>query len=661
MKTPVIVDIETDGDPWTGRLLCVGFQEWDADHANVWRPGEDQGPEREDLLRALLADPDRPVVSWSKYDAKWLRLHGWTVTGPFYDGMVMAHTLNENTPLNLEWCAKRYVHESMDKRIRTSAGHPVFKCDDGREVPLGEAPIEQVVAYNVRDVETTARLVKKLWHRLEESMWLDYYLDVCVPLTEVLLGMECAGLPVDLAAAEEFQGELEVQAVDLRAQLLADADLPESFNPGSGPQLSLFLFRKVFELTDALELGVEACECLKSCIADEHEDCDEYHVVDLLPPGFSVDSVGRTKVHGRWTLRGLGLPQGQLTPSGDRPSSSSPALLTNFPAATNQWVQDLLHWRKVTKVLTTYLRKFPQVAHEGRVYGRFNQTGTVTGRLSSSEPNLQNIPAHGELGPRVRDLFRGDLVVGDYSQLEPRLMAHFSQDPVLLDVYQGGRDIYLVTAEGIWGQAVDKDDPRRGIAKTYVLAMGYGAGVKKLQQILTINGYPLPLEEVQWQFGRLQDLYGRFFAWREDTIRIAKRQGYVETLSGRHRRLAAQFKSTTWKARGYGERQAVNAVIQGSAGDIVSGVMVVASASFPELRLLAQVHDELVFERVGSSLPMEELKYAAEHEHGYDLSVPLLFEPHVGGSWLEAKDGSTLLLPEDFVGPFEDEAEEVAE
>ena len=670
MKPPVIIDIETDGDPWSGRLLCIGFQEWDSEHAVVLeRPNQ--------LVLEYLADPERPIVEWSKYDARWLIQHGIPVNGPIYDGMVMAHTLNENTPLGLEWCAKRYLQHAMDKRIRTSAGNPVFKCDDGKEVPLGEAPLSQVMEYNQRDVETTARLVKKLWQRLEDSMWMDWYMEYAVPLTRVLLDMECQGMGVNLEESAEFQAELEVEAATLRERLVASADMPESFNPGSGPQLSAFLFRKVFELTDTLDLDPVAIECLKSCLAGEHEDCDiemvspvvtsqlgvtsttGWHVADLLPDGFYIDRVGRTKVHGRWSLKGLGLPAGALTPSGDRPSSSSPALLTNVKAAMDPWVQDLLRWRKMTKVLSTYLRKFQEVAHNGRVYGRFNQTGTVTGRLSSSEPNLQNIPAHGELGPRVRNLFVGDLVVGDYSQLEPRLMAHFSQDPVLLDVYTSGYDIYLRTAEGIWGERIDEHDVRRGIAKTYVLAMGYGAGVRKLQQILTINGYPLPLSDVEWQYKRLQDLYSRFFDWREETIRLAKRQGYVETLSGRHRRLAAQFKSATWKARGYGERQAVNAVIQGSAGDVVAAVMVQLS-DVEGLRLLAQVHDELVWERTGSQVPdLEMLRSTAETMHGYDLTVPLKFEPHVGRTWYEAKEGEALLLPEDFAGPFEDELQEV--
>lgn len=394
------------------------------------------------------------------------------------------------------------------------------------------------------------------------------------------------------------------------------------------------------------------------------------HIVDLLPDGFTIDNVGRLKVHGRWTLKGLGLTAGIPTPSGDRPSTSSPALLTNLSTATHPWVTDLLRYRKMTKVLTTYLRRFPEVAVEGRVYGRFNQTGTVTGRLSSSQPNLQNIPAHGELGPRVRNLFRAQegttLLVGDYSQLEPRLMAHFSQDPFLLDVYRHGKDIYREFAGVIWGIPADEvSDEQRGIAKTYVLALGYGAGIKKLQQILTINGYPIPLRDVEWQFGNLREAVVVFFRWRDAVIRRAQREGYVQTIAGQHRRLSAQFKSTTWKARGYGERQAVNAIIQGSAGDVVRRTMMEFDRHEPDLRLLAQVHDELVWE-FDEGFPMDEeylqsIATRAQNAHGFNLSVPLVFEPHVGATWYEAKEGTSFVLPEDFAGAFEDEDAEVDE
>jgi DNA polymerase I-like protein with 3'-5' exonuclease and polymerase domains len=675
-----------------------------------------------------LSDPEQPTVSHSTYDAKELTAVlaevGCTVAGPVYDTMVMAWLINENTPLTLEWLAKRYLHITMDKRIRTSAGHPVFRCDDGTEVPLAEAPMDQMKKYNGEDIHEGEALFLHLKNRMVETAWWDFYQREHLPFTRTLIDMMNRGLPVDLEASEAMRVELDAESEALGRELHAVLNLPASFNLNSGPQLSALLFNKVFDLTDSLEWEPEEIECLKSCLAGEHDDCelpewdglpdeaDRVHIADLLPAGFSIDSVGRTKVHGRWTLRGLGLPGGQLTPAGDRFSTSSPALLTNFDAATHPWVVDLLRYRKMTKVLTTYLRKFPEVAREAnqwgqecgpwdghahshrnlldewelctdlkcrpqgaRVYGRFNQTGTVTGRLSSSSPNLQNIPAHGELGPRVRRLFRAvegtQLLVGDYSQLEPRLMAHFSEDPVLVDVYTTGKDIYRTIAAALFGVTEEAVSPeQRGIAKTYVLAMGYGAGSKKLQQILTINGYPMKLGVVERYLNRLHETLWVFFDWREAVIKRARREGYVTTLAGQHRRLSAQFKATTWKARGYGERQAVNAVIQGSAGDIVRRTMMAVDADPGPLRMLAQVHDELVWEYNLADFGMapidatflNTLASVAENNHGFPLAVPLVFEPHTGETWYDAKEGTAFLLPEDFAADgFEDTEAELEE
>jgi DNA polymerase I-like protein with 3'-5' exonuclease and polymerase domains len=680
MKEPLVVDIETTGLTREDKLMCIGWQWADQESAQTGSFDVDTlwaGPAM--TVVDALASPDVPIVEAGLFDAQWLTEHGDVVNGDIYNIQVMAWLINENTPLNLEWLAIRYLHHQMDKRIRSSAGHPVFKQDDEREVPLAEAPLDQVMAYNVRDVETTTKLFLYLRQRMQESAWWDYYLTEHLPFTRVLLNMQLRGLPVDLEASAVLEKELDEASEMLHQSLLDQAKLPPSFNVNSGPQMANFLFRQVFELTDQLEYDEWTMAAIKACWSGDHEDCGawdmgqwshpELHTVDLLPKGFSIDKVGRTKVHGRWTLVGRGIKGGMVTPAGDRYSTSSPALLTNFETAKDPWVTTFLRYRKMTKVLTTYLRKFPILAVDGRVHGSFNQTGTVTGRLSSSSPNLQNIPAHGELGPRVRSLFRAApgtrLLVGDYSQLEPRLMAHFSQDPFLLDVYTTGKDIYRYVAAHLFGVEPDAvTDDQRGIGKTYVLAMGYGAGAKKLQQILTINGYPMPIHEVEKYLHVLQDdIVPDFFRYREAVIREAKRKGYVQTIGGQHRRLAAQFKSNTWKARGYGERQAVNAVIQGSAGDVVRRVMMRFDQEMPHYGLLAQVHDELVWEYdLGLGEPdLDEVKHLAETGHGFDISVPLVFEPHTGATWLEAKEGSSFLLPEDFASPFEDDDQEVEE
>lgn len=644
-------DIETDGLPaWEGKLLCVS---WKLDDGGVaCATGWD------DILVQHLEDPTVVKASFTKYDPRYAVLQGIDVQGPIHDIQVMAWVLNENQMLSLDAVAKRYLSLTMDKRIKRREGNPMFLCDDGRLVPLAEAPFEQLLAYNVRDVDAEYDLYVKLKARLEESDWWDYFLTEEVPFTSTLLGMETAGLPVNLLDNEVLRIRVEDETAVLASELLAEAKLPSSFNLNSGDMLAAYLYNPVFELRDALPLeDAVARDCAKAWLNEPemHEaagPCSACADGGPWPPNFTPGKVGRNYVHGLWTLKGRGIRPTEQTDSGSRWSTSTPVLKSNFAAAQDPWVQKLLEYRKREKALTTYLRKFPVLARPGvppRLYGRFNQTGTKTGRLSSSEPNLQNIPAHGDLGDAIRGLFQGDLVVGDYSQLEPRLMAHFSMDPVLVDVYTTGKDIYLTTANAIFGGDFDKDSRERGIAKTLVLAMGYGAGPAKVAQILTVNGFPTAEDMAKGYLRELTGLYNVFFAWRDEVIRRVKQTGYVTTLGGRHRRLRAAFADRrNWKLVGYGERQAVNAVVQGSAGDVVRRVMVSQDWKDYGLKLLAQVHDELVWEvEPGFEANVAWLADVGVNDHGFKLNVPLVFEPMLCNSW--ADKGHGIVLPDDLV------------
>lgn len=656
----LVFDVETDGRPaQVGQLLSIG---WcllgDEVQVHDWTKPMGSGPTAFGDLQKLLEDPTVAKVTHTKYDVRYLKLQGWDICGPYFDTQVMAWVLNENQMLSLDVLAKRYLHKQMDKRLKRSKGTLSFTDDDGKLWPLEEyrawpAPVQaQFLAYNYRDVEDTAELYRVLRQMMVDTAWEDFWLEECVPLTEVLIGMEVAGLPINLEDSEVFREELEVKHTQMAEALKRDAGLPESFNLNSGPAMARYLFESTFEMPEALRIDTPLSAVLKEMPAGER--LEYVNKSGGLPDAFVGDKVGRLLVHGTWYLKGRGLPATERTPAGDRWSTSSPVLRSNFALMTDPWVVRYLEYRRVDKALTTYLRKYPELAQGGRLYGRFNQTGTKTGRLSSSEPNLQNQPAHGELGERMRGLFQGRLVVGDYSQLEPRLMAHFSEDPLLLDIYRNDRDIYLATAEGIFGHDVTKDDVERGIAKTLVLAMGYGAAYRKVAQILTINGFPTTPEVAKDYLAELHALYGTFFAWRQAVITRVKlpSRGYVQTLSGRHRRLKAAFTDRrNWKNIGYGERQAVNAIVQGSAGDIVARAMLATTREFPHLTLLAQVHDELVWEApvwadsIDWELTLDEIRHVAETAHGFDLNVPLKFEPHFGPSWFAAKEG--IVLPED--------------
>ncbi len=660
MKTPVVVDIETVGTPFDGKVVTVAWKVL-GQEVQFFVPGhttrEDAWP---DELLEMIADPERPFASFTKYDPRFLRLSGMDVSGPYWDIQVMCWRDNENQSLSLESCAARYLGVKMDKRIKRRSGRVLFECDDATLVPIDEAPLVQLERYNIADTDTEAQLMEYMLERLNYGEWWDHFMAEDVPFTEALLNMECAGLPLDIDMTEQFAAELEDRHAAMAAQLYDEAQLPPSFNVNSNDHMAAYLYSKVFELKDALVYDSETVAMLKDCSRGNHNDCDpgpacDYptpamrHVTDLLPAGFTVTSVGRLQVQGFWTLRGRGL-KATVKTDGGKWSVSKPTLKGNYGTAADPWVQQLLEYRAVDKLLTTYLRKFPDVAVEGRIYGRFNQTGTKTGRLSSSDPNLQNIPSHGDLGPRVRDLFRGNLVVADYSQLEPRLMAHFSQDPRMVAIYEegGAGDIYAAMAEGIFGADWTKE--HRNICKVLVLAMGYGAGDKKVGLILTVNGTPTSADTGAAYVRELRGLYHVFFEWRESIIKRVKETGFVTTIGGSHRRLKAQFVDRrNWKNVGYGERQAVNAIIQGSAADVVRRTMVACGTdvSLADLRLLAQIHDELIWEGHASQEQLDRIKYHGELGHGYKLRVPLGFDPVAGASWHEGKEPLVLELPDE--------------
>lgn len=618
--TPTFLDIETADDE---KLLAVGWAKG-ADPVQVDRS---VGPD----LASILNDPQQVVVCHTDYDLRWLRLHAGVDVGcVLHDTKVMAWLVNENTPRDLETLAARYCGLKMDKRLQRKG--LLFRTDEGPAVPLGDAPWGQLSRYCAEDVAATRRLYAALMSLLDSEGLRDYFLNVEAPYTGVVLDMECAGLPIDLTAVEHLSEKFKEQRDQLERHLLTG--LPNSFNLRSPQHVARFLGSKRFYLSDRVRRTQDRED--EKLIAQLAET--DYESLDDAPIGtFVTKREGRLYDQGVWVCEGLG--QGHDTPL---PSVNRAALTLNPSLTAHPWVGEYLKWKKLDKLIGTYLDVFPRVAvrdvatRTGRIYARFNQTGTATGRLSSSEPNLQNIPARGNLGSAMRTLFRGYLLVGDFSQLEPRLMAHFSQDPVMLEVFQGNLDLYQTTADII--------GCTRFIAKVLVLAMGYGAGAQKLSEILTVSGTPTTQHEAAELLTATKSAYAVYFQWREGVIADARRRGYVSTLDGRKRRIGFSYHdyATAGRDRAAGERQAANAVVQGSAADVVRRVMLHTSRLFPKLTLVAQVHDELVWEydpREGEP-DVDRLRWWVERFAGQGISVPLRFEPHLGRSWYTAKQGS---------------------
>jgi DNA polymerase I-like protein with 3'-5' exonuclease and polymerase domains len=637
-----VLDIENVGEPWEGKLICLGWRD------RAYLPFEVE--HNRDGVRDELADESIAKVVFTKHDHRYLRLAGYDVRGPIVDVQAMAWAVDENTDLDLATCSRLYGDgEVKDPRITQRGGVPVFKRDDGTVEPLenalhDEAMLAEVQAYNEQDLVSTEATYHGLLRRLhfEGEGLADYWERYVLPFSAVLLDMECRGIPVDVEAARSLRLRLEGEIAELERALHDTAKLPDDFNLASSAQLGLFLFSRRFDHKRRLPItkGQRATLLGREVKGVEPEPID-------LPPDFTVTNVGTQYVTGVQSLVGKGFKVHARTDKG-KPSTDAKTLKVHF--GDDEWVADYLALAKRRTIVNTFLTNIEELAHNGRLYGQFVQTGTATGRLSSRNPNLQNQPSRGELGAAVRSLFRptpGNVFIhGDYSQLEPRIMAHFSGDPVLTDIFLNGDDVYLRTAEEVFGECgLRKDDPRRSMMKVYVLALGYGAWPKTLRQQLAVEGYYLPLHEVEETFERLRAVYSVLFDWREHVIDDARTVGYVDTLSG-HRRRIRFGKAQSWRdaAAGREGRQAANARVQGSAADIVQGAMEAIEREFcGDPRILVQVHDELLMEaRHGVERRHPDLlgriEQIATTGHGFDLSIPLVFEPRFVRTWKEGKD-----------------------
>ncbi len=422
------------------------------------------------------------------------------------------------------------------------------------------------------------RLFANLWGRLEgEERLLWLYREVERPLSAVLAHMEATGVRLDVAYLRALSLEVAEEIARLEAEVFRLAGHP--FNLNSRDQLERVLFD---------ELGLPA--------------------------------IGKTEKTGK--------------------RSTSAAVLEALREA-HPIVEKILQYRELTKLKSTYIDPLPDLIHPktGRLHTRFNQTATATGRLSSSDPNLQNIPVRTPLGQRIRRAFIAEegwlLVALDYSQIELRVLAHLSGDEDLIRVFQEGRDIHTETASWMFGVPREAVDPlMRRAAKTINFGVLYGMSAHRLSQELAI-----PYEEAQAFIERYFQSFPKVRAWIEKTLEEGRRRGYVETLFGR-RRYVPDLEARVKSVREAAERMAFNMPVQGTAADLMKLAMVKLFPRLGEMgaRMLLQVHDELVLEA-----PKERAEAVARlakevMEGVYSLAVPLEGEVGIGEDWLSAKE-----------------------
>lgn len=446
------------------------------------------------------------------------------------------------------------------------------------ERPFAEVPVRDAAEYCCADSDYSLRLRDVLEPLLQEHRLAPLFRDVEMPLVRVLQEMEWEGIAIDRDLFARLTREFRAEMVGLEQAIHAAAGA--EFNLNSNPQLRHVLFAK-------LQLPV--------------------------------------------------LKKGKTGPSTDAD------VLEELAAMGHEVPRLLLEYREVAKLLSTYLETLPAEVHPetGRIHTSFNQIGAATGRLSSTRPNLQNIPVRSARGEGIRRGFvprpGWRFVVADYSQIELRLLAHLSADPAFVAAFRAGGDIHRQTAAVIFGVEVDAVTPEmRARAKTINFATIYGQGARALSRQLGI-----PFDEAK-RF--IAEYFQRFAGVREfldRTVAETRERGYVETIFGR-RRYIPELRDSNFNMRAFGERTAANSPLQGSAADLMKVAMVRIAAALregPLARLLLQVHDELVVECPAEETGEVVRLLRLEMEGAARLSVPLVVDVGIGNNWLDAKAG----------------------
>ncbi|MEZ6963719.1 MULTISPECIES: DNA polymerase I [unclassified Aeromonas] len=524
-------------------------------------------------LKPLLEDAARLKVGQNlKYDRNVLLNHGIELQGIAYDTMLESYVLNST--------ASRHDMDSLARRY-LNAETISFEDIAGKgvkQLTFNQIELEQAAPYAAEDADITLRLHQALWGKLAAEPGLaKVFSEIELPLLPVLARMERLGTTIEPKLLHQQSQEIEVRLAELEKQ--AHELAGQEFNLSSPKQLGEILFTK------------------------------------------------------------LGLPIIKKTPKG-APSTAEEVLAEL--AETYELPRLLMEHRGLAKLKSTYTDKLPLMIkpQTGRVHTSYHQAVAATGRLSSTDPNLQNIPVRNEQGRRIRQAFIPcagyKLVAADYSQIELRIMAHLSGDKGLLTAFAEGKDIHKATAAEVFGVELDAvtSDMRRS-AKAINFGLIYGMSAFGLAKQLGIGR-----AEAQKYMDLYFERYPGVLEYMERTRQQAEAQGYVETLFGR-RLYLPDIKSRNAGLRKAAERAAINAPMQGTAADIIKRAMInvdgwIRGIEDESIRMLMQVHDELVFEIREEKLEeyiaiiKEKMSAAAE------LHVPLVVEAGTGDNWDQA-------------------------
>jgi DNA polymerase-1 len=505
-----------------------------------------------------------------------------------YDFQILWQHCVELKPLSVDTMVASYLlnpgsrQHNLDGAVFAEFGYEMQPIEaligpkGKKQMPMDWVPVQQLAWYSAEDADYTFRLAKRLTQKLEKIAVLSLFEKVEMPLVRVLADMELAGVKLDSERLNELAKKARHEIAAIEKKIFKEAGT--EFNVSSPLQLKEVLFEKM-KISSA---GLGKTKTGISTAADQLEKLRGAHpIVDMI-----------------------------------------------------------LEYRELAKVASTYLEALPKLVQKktNRVHTSFNQTVAATGRLSSSEPNLQNIPIRSDWGTEIRKAFIADrgnrLLTLDYSQIELRIVASIANDPKMIQSFKIGEDIHARTAAEVYGIPLDKvSKNQRRAAKTINFGVLYGLGVSGLSQ-----GADLSREEARNFIDRYFTLYAKVAEYLEETKALAHKLGYVETLFGR-RRLLPEINSNNPMIRAGAERMAINHPIQGTAADLMKMAMVAIAKSLPQesasSRMTMQVHDELVFEVPTTDVDKVAAFAREEMISVTKLKVPIEVAVEVGPNWGE--------------------------
>ena len=534
---------------------------------------------REEVLAALrpvFSDATVPKTAHNaNYDLTVLAEHGIEVRGMAFDSMIAAALVGRRA-IGLKDLSLEMLHVEMT---------PITELiGTGRkQITMDRVPVESAAPYASADADFAWRIQDRLRSEIGRDNQGRVLFDIEMPLLPVIVEMERAGILVDRSVLSEMSEQLtsDIAAINTEASgVLGGREL----NLNANQQLAAILFDELnVPRTRRTKTGYTMdANALEGLLEDENLDNRAYHLI-----------------------------------------------------------KNILKYRELAKIKSTYVDSLPDLIHPrtGRVHTSFNQVGSATGRLSSTDPNVQNIPVRTELGRRVRKAFVADhkngwlLLGADYSQIELRILAHMSQEPHLLAAFKHGEDIHSATARTMYGVAGGEkvSSEQRRIAKVLNFGVIYGLGA---------HGVAMQTDLSRQQGQQFIDMYfGKYPGVRGYIDRIkseARTRGYVETMTGRRRRLP-DLRSHSQQARAAAERMAINMPIQGTAADVIKIAMIQIAAELKRRalrsRMLIQVHDELIFEVAPGELDEVRALAVEMMPAAMSLSVPLNVETKSGPTW----------------------------